>query len=345
MKFFYDAIVGNRSLCERLGNDIMSSRLPHAIILEGPYGTGKHTLAKMTAAALGCEEKSNDSRPLPCLSCLNCRKVIENKSPDVIVIGCEDKSTIGVDAIRFLKEDIHIIPNDSDHKVYIIENADKMTPQAQNALLLTLEEPPAYAHFFLLCENAGLLLETIRSRAPTLRMELLSKGDIDKYITSTDRRAAQMKLSDPAEYAELLMASGYGIGSALNNLDTRVFSPTKATRSLATEFVTVAIRGRGAAEAMPIISRFSPKRDVVSDQLFAISEAIRDLIVMKKSDTAELCFFADRDFAIELSDRASTVFLFKMMTAVETAKDEIGRNANVKLCLIKLASNIGILER
>ena len=340
----FSAVVGNRKLCERLGNDIIASKLPHAIILEGPHGTGKHTIAKASAAALVCEEKENAQKPLPCLSCLACRKVMENKSPDVITVGCEDKATIGVDAVRFIKEDISIIPNDSDYKVYIIEDADKMTAQAQNALLLTLEEPPAYAHFFLLCENSGSLLETIRSRAPILRTELLSKDEIDEYISSHDRRAAQMKLSDPSGYGELLMASGYGIGQALEYLEPKSYATVKQTRALATDFVTTVIRSRGASEALPVISKFSSKRDVLAEQLSAVSEAVRDLIVMKKSDTAKLCFFADRDFAIELSDKASTIALFELMEAVEEASDEIGRNANVKLCLMKLAAKTGILS-
>ena len=344
MRTMFNTIVGNRALCERLGNDIINSKLPHAIILEGPRGTGKHTIAKMTAAALVCEQRHSSDHVFPCLSCLPCRKVLENKSPDVITLGCEEKVTIGIDTIRFLKEDVHTVPNDSDYKVYIIEDADKMTSQAQNALLLTLEEPPFYVHFFLLCENSGLLLETIRSRAPVLRTELLTKAEIDKYISTVDRRAAQMKLSDPSSYAELLMSSGYGIGSALENLDTKVFAPIKQIRALATDFITLAIRSRGISEAWHVISKLSNKRDILIDQLSAISEALRDLIVIKKSDTAELCFFADRDFAIELSDRASLIKLFEMSKTVDEAKDELIRNANVKLCIMKLTSKIGILK-
>ena len=343
MKDCFNTIVGNKALCRRIADDILSSKPPHAIILEGPHGTGKHTIARQTAAALVCERSADSSAPLPCLSCLSCRKVLENKSPDVTVIGCDGKASIGVDAVRFVREDINLIPNDSDYKVYIIEDADKMTSQAQNALLLTLEEPPAYAHFFLLCENSGLLLETIRSRAPTLRTELLSKDDIDKYISTTDRRAAQMKLSDPKGYGELLMASGYGIGQALEYLDPKTFAPISQIRALASDFVSTSIRSRGASEAIPLLARFSTKRDLLAEQLEAILEAIRDLIIMKKSDTAVLCFFADRDLAIELSDRVSMAFLFGLFQSVSEAKNEINQNANVKLCLMKLASKVGLV--
>lgn len=344
MKDCFNTVVGNKALCRRLADDVISSKLPHAMILEGPHGTGKHTIARLTAAALTCESKST-AAPLPCLTCLSCRKALENKSPDIIVIGREDKATIGVDAVRFIKEDVNIVPNDSDFKVYIIEDADKMTVQAQNALLLTLEEPPTYVHFFLLCENSNLLLETIRSRAPVMRTELLSGDDIDKYISSTDRRAAQMKLSDPRTYGELLMASGYGIGQALEFLDPKTFAPVMQMRNLTNDIISAAIRPKGASNGIQLLSRFSSKRDQLSRQLSVTADAIRDLMVLKKSDTAPLCFYSDRDSAIELSDSVSSILLFKLYEALCEAQEEINQNANVKLCLMKLASKIGILNQ
>ena len=108
MKRFMTEIVGNDALCSRLGQDALFDTLPHALIIEGRKGTGKHTIAKMIAASLACSKKDNDSLPLPCLECIDCRKVLENKSPDVITLGRDGKATLGVDTIRFIKEDIPI---------------------------------------------------------------------------------------------------------------------------------------------------------------------------------------------------------------------------------------------
>ena len=120
MKPIFTDVVGNDELKERLANDVLSSKLPHAIILEGPRGSGKHTIAKICAAALSCEKATDKTSSLPCGKCISCRKILGNKSPDVIMVSKEERATIGVDSIRFLKEDVYVIPNDNEHKVYII---------------------------------------------------------------------------------------------------------------------------------------------------------------------------------------------------------------------------------
>ena len=326
-------IVGNDALKSRLCRDILDGKLPHALILEGAKGSGKHTIATMCAAALACTEQKNEHLPIPCLLCHDCKKILEKKSPDVIVIGPEDKATIGVEAIRFLKEDVHTVPNDLEHKIYVIEHADRMTVQAQNALLLTLEEPPSYVQFFLLCENASLLLETIRSRAPILRTEPLSEEEIDRYLVSHDKRAAQMKLSAPREYALLLKTSGTGIGQALDYLAPNALSPILEKRAFVEEVITSAIYHRNM---LPLLPRFSNKRDALREQLFGLLDALRDLILLKKSETVTLTFFVDRNEAIDLCDRVSLPFLYGFYEAVQKAVDDSARNANVRLSLMRM---------
>ncbi len=333
-------IVGNDSLKSRLCRDILDHVLPHALILEGPRGTGKHTIATMCAAALACTEHRNERAPIPCLSCHDCKKILEKKSPDVIVIGTEGKATIGVETIRFLKEDVHTVPNDLDHKIYVIEDADRMTVQAQNALLLTLEEPPAYVQFFLLCENAGLLLETIRSRAPILRTEPLSEEEIDRYLVAHDKRAAQMKLAAPKDYAELLKASGAGIGQALDYLVPSAFAPVLEKRAFAAEVVRSAIYHR---DMLPLLARFSTKRDAEREQLACVLDALRDLILLKKSETVTLAFFVDRNDAIDLCDRVSLPFLYRFYESVQKALDDNARNANVRLSLMRMLSDAHLI--
>ena len=344
MKKFMSEIIGNDKLCQRLGKDILDNNMPHAIIIEGPEGTGKRTIAKMISASLACTQKTAENLPLPCLECIDCKKVIENKSPDVISLSKEEKASPGVDIIRFIKEDIHIIPNDLDFKIYIIEDADKMTEQAQNALLLSLEEPPAFVKFILLCENAGKLLETIRSRAPIYRTMPIPNDQLADHICKIDRRAAQMRISSTKSFNELIQASSHGIGTALEFLDEKKFAPVLSTRELAVDFCNAIIVGGGSYElGCDILYRFSTNRETLTEQFMAILEALRDLIILKKSETAELLFFSDRDMAIDLCDRSTLSFLFKAMDAVETAKHENLTYANTKLLTTKLATSVGLI--
>ena len=344
MREFMSELIGNSKLKAHLGENIQNDTLPHACIIEGPRGSGKHTAAFLSAAAFACESRNDRSRPLPCLVCDSCRKILEKKSPDVILVGSEGKTSIGVDAIRFLREDVHILPNDVSHKTYIIEDADKMTIQAQNALLLTLEEPPSYVRFFLLCESATALLETIRSRAPTFRTEPLSIGEIDAYISAKDTRAAQMKLTSPKEYNRLLTAAKSGIGQALEYLDPKAFAPALESIRLCEEFVEMAIKKKSPRDSLPLLLKWGKlKRDQLRERLALVSEALRDLIMLKESDSTTLVLYSDRNYAFELCDSTTLVSLFEIKEAVDTAIEENSRNANVKLLLTKLFSSANMI--
>ena len=336
-------IVANSDLRSRICEDILSGSLLHAYIIEGNSGSGKHTISKYIAAALACERKADNSAPLPCKTCPTCKKILSDLSPDVINVTSEGKASLGVDKIRFLKEDVHIIPNELEDKVYIIEDADKMTTQAQNALLLTLEEPPSYARFILLCENSELLLETIKSRAPILRTEPIPTDMIDAYISKNDVRAAQMKASAPKDYAELLMASSFGIGRALELLDTKKFAPILENRRLILDFLSYALGVERNPQSVTLLRRFASKRDALSDQIELLRLAVRDLIVSKKSDSVTLCFFASREQASELCDATSIAHLFKISNAVDAAAERISRNANVRLTLVSLLSDTDMI--
>ena len=107
MKSMMPDIVGNNKIKYHVCQNILTDSLPHALIIEGAHGTGKHTAAFTAAAALGCEKKQDENAPIPCGCCPSCIKILEKKSPDVIVIGSEGKASIGVESIRFLKEDVH----------------------------------------------------------------------------------------------------------------------------------------------------------------------------------------------------------------------------------------------
>lgn len=343
MKQAITKIIGNETLRQRLISDVLCGSLSHAYIIEGANGSGRKSIALHTAAATACERLSDSTSPAPCGECPSCKKILGRKSPDVIFIKDENKSTVGVDVARFIRENVRIVPNDIEDKFYVIEEADKLTEEAQNALLLTLEEPPSFAHFFLICNSSDSFLETIRSRSITLRTQRLTDAAVEEYICKNDVRAAQMRLSFPTDFKELIKASNGSIGKATEYLDEDKFKEAKASRAFVRSFISEILSRRTARGVATLLSKFGPSRESLSEQLSLISLATRDLILLKKSDTPHLEFFFNENEAIELSESASLTFLFTLYKNVEIARDENRKNANVKLLITKFAVNSGII--
>lgn len=153
-------------------NTVRQGKNNHALILEGDSGNDWKALAGEYAAILQCESHTH------CGSCHSCQAYASGNHPDIIRVRHEKPESIGVDEIRSqLVDDILIRPYSSPYKVYLVDEAEKLTVQAQNALLKTIEEPPYYGVIVLLTTNAERLLPTIRSRCICLKTQSLTQGD------------------------------------------------------------------------------------------------------------------------------------------------------------------------
>ena len=336
-------VVANERLRARLGEELTAGKLSHAYILLGERGFGKHTLALELATSLACEHRDDAGSPLPCLSCPTCRKIFSGNSPDVIYINRGDKTTLGIDPIRELRQDVYIPPNDLSVKVYIIEEAHLMTPQAQNAFLLTLEEPPAYVLFLLLCENESLLLETVRSRAPTLRLEPVKNELILQHICAKVPEAGRMLESDRAALDEIVVAADGSIGRALELLDPKLFRPLQDRRELARTFARLCASPKNAGETMRFVNSLGAKRDELIEQFSTILICLRDLLLCKQTENAPLCFFSDREAAASLAYSFTTPKLLSLCDSVSDATDRLRANANVRLTVTALAQQCNLL--
>ena len=329
----FDMLIGNEELRARLARDIRAHRLSHAYILEGAVGSGKRTLARAVCAALACERESGE---LPCGTCPACRKVLEDKCPDVTCVRRQkDKASIGVDDVRFIRSDVLFHPNDLSTKIYVIEQADLMTKEAQSALLLTLEEPPEYVLFLLLCQRASSLLETIRSRAPVLRLSPIPSEQIEAHLAVRESAFAAL---DARQRAEVLLLADGSVGRAIALSQEKERQPLMERRSLARDYLCAVLGSRDMTVLEDLLSRLAAenKRESLVLQLEDIELALRDLILLKRSEEAPLRFYTDRQEAASLCERVSSATLLGLFDEVENARAQLLRNANVRLVLTSL---------
>ena len=163
----FDALLGNEQLKKDLARSLQTGHISHCYLITGPEGSGKHTLARLLAAAILCQ-----GRDKPCGLCRPCRKVMEGEHPDFITWEDPDHQKIPVKLIReTFRPDVFVKPNESEHKIYLI--SQDLGLEGQNALLTILEEPPAYAVFLLLAASPDKLLPTVRSRCRELKLSAL----------------------------------------------------------------------------------------------------------------------------------------------------------------------------
>lgn len=333
----FPTLIENDRLKRLLGGDIAAGKLGHAYILEGPAGSGRHTAALAAAAALSCENRNHSEKALPCGECLVCRKIARGVSPDVLFIRrTEGRATIGVDAIRDLREDLYIAPNENEKKVYIIEEAELMTAQAQNALLLSLEEPPRYVTFFLLTESASALLETIRSRAPVLRMQLFDLEQIAELLCK-ERRYEVLRRTEPEFFANAIAASGGALGTARMLLDRSSgdCADYQSLRTDATVFVSLLFQLSPRESSQMLLSLPKAREDVLT-LLRLVMLALRDLCAIKKNADVPLMLYLSREECRAVLAKTSIRRIAAAYSDVLEAYQDIQSNASIQTVCTEL---------
>ena len=189
----FDALLGNEQLKTDLARSLRTGHISHCYLITGPQGSGKHTLARLLAAAILCQ-----GRDKPCGVCHPCRKVLEGGHPDFITWEDPDHQKIPVKLIReTFRPDVFIKPNESEHKIYMI--SQELGLEGQNALLTILEEPPAYAVFLLLADNPEKLLPTVRSRCRELKLSALPRQLLEERLSRDFPQASREDLRRAAK--------------------------------------------------------------------------------------------------------------------------------------------------
>lgn len=315
--YTFEEIRGNTPLVEQLRRSAASGRSSHAYLFLGGAGAGKRLIANTFAKALQCEGEKR-----PCDSCKSCHAFNHGNHPDVIYFQpLKNGKTYTIEDVREqLLETVDLKPFQYEKKIYIIEKADTLNIQSQNALLKTLEEPPAHAVFLLLAERAEAFLPTILSRVVVMKIRPLSAETIADYL---------MQAGHLAEESHILSAYAQGrIGQALELVEDEGF------REMRQDIL-------GKLEALPSMSEgeaylLAKDLDGYKNDLrfLDIMELwYRDLLTAKSLREEGYLIQRDKKDAIFRAAKEPAALLAKKAAAVRTARMRLAQNANFRLTM------------
>ena len=313
----FSNVIGNQRSIKYFTEAAREGKLAHAYIINGEKGSGKSTLAEFIAEGLLCEKQGPLSAG-PCGCCPACKKSRSGNHPDLIHVGHEKENVLTVGEIRdSLIADIDIKPFYGPYKIYIIEDAQLMNDNAQNALLKSIEEPPEYGIIFLLTENEGSLLETVRSRCIRLDMEMLSAEEIMQNISAEG--IPKEKLQAAAAF------SGGNLGRAKAVLSDENLSALIGT-------MTDLLPNISNADAALLYSKAAEiEKSEQADAIEIIRKWYRDVLFIKacgKGTGAESYFPAERAAEEKMARKMSYEDINEVLAALDIAQRRL--KANVK---------------
>lgn len=315
----FSSIIGQREVISSLKRSLSEDRIGHATIFSGSAGMGKKTIAHIYAGLLLCEDPQSGTM---CGQCTACRLFENDSNPDYHRINTED-SSIGVDLIREIQGDVAIKPVYSKHKVYVIEDAVKMTDQAQNCLLKTFEEPPHYVVIILLTTNYEALLETIRSRAQHLHFNKYTREQVtqalaDRFGNNNDLISLAVDYSDGNIGAALELAESGDFSRLRDRIMTYLPGITKGRTQDIFEFSVFMDEQKGNVGLL----------------LNIMLLYYRDLLVMCETGNENMLINSDKkDMIVNNARTGCSSRLIGSIEAIEAARKALKQNANYQLVI------------
>lgn len=320
MRRFSD-IVGQEQLREHLENAVRMNKVSHAYIINGERNAGKEFIAKTFAMALQCEDRQDVE---PCQECHSCKQAQSGNHPDIIFVTHEKPGTIGVDDIRKqINGDVAIKPYSGPKKIYIVREGEKMTVQAQNALLKTLEEPPEYAVILILTDNVNALLPTILSRCVVLNMKPVKDARIKEYLMEN--------MEIPDYKANICVAFARGnVGKARLLANSEEFDKVKEEALTLLKY----IGEMELHEIVAAIRKINEYKFDVNDYMDILSIWYRDVLLFKAThDVNNLIFREEIQSIRKVADKSTYEGIERIIDALQKSKQRLNANVNFDLTM------------
>lgn len=298
----------NEEVKSELSELMKKDTLPHAMIIEGAKGTGKKTLAEIIARFCVCSSDNNR----PCGMCGDCIKAEKNIHPDIFIADGNNSGELNIEAIRNIRSDAYIKPNEAAKKVYILLNCEKMLMPAQNAFLKILEEPPENVIFILTAVSAASLLQTVRSRSRILSLYPPTVGDAAEFLRK------RFPDKDITEIQNAAKNSIGNIGNAIEFLE----GGSEESRLIAEEILK-AIPLSTEYSLLIATNKLSQNRALAVSSLDILCELISECV--KSSAGIENTSALAKNISLKLTKKR----LFRLQEKIVKARDILNTNVNL----------------
>ena len=314
----FEDVVGQDIIVKTLKNSIKNNIVTHAYLFSGPRGTGKTSIAKIFAKILNCQDLNGLE---PCNKCISCEQANKNQNIDIIEIDAASNN--GVDEIREIRNKITLVPTNSKYKVYIIDEAHMLSDSAFNALLKTIEEPPAYAVILLLTTNAESFLPTILSRCVTLNLKPAKDSVVRKYLME------QVKIPD--YQADICVAFAQGnIGKARRLALSEEFNQMKEHAIHLVKY----IQEMEISELIDSMRKITEFKTDISDYLDLLMVWYRDVLLYKATWNPSSIVFSDEIHTLrKMASKSSYEGIENILKALDKAKIRLNANVNFDLTM------------
>lgn len=321
----FDKIVGQKRIKDYLTNSVKKDNLTHGYIFEGPSNIGKLEMAKIFAQLILC--LNSDEKP--CEKCSSCIKSNTDNHPDIHILKL-DENSIKRKNIDEVQHSIYMKPYESHKKIYIIDEAHKMTRQAANTFLKTLEEPPEDTIIILLTINRELLLDTITSRCKIIEFDMVPKNDIIKTLIK--------KYNIEEKKAEII--AGYSKGNLYKAVKiSEGEDKTLAYRDDISE-MTQRILDEGKTEIFEYEKYFNDNKDSINEILDVFMIWFRDVLFVKEKINNMVINIDKMDMLKKQSYSKNSIRLADLYNVFQETYDDYNKNVNYNLIIENMLSKI-----
>ena len=311
----FNNVVGHEKIIEHFQNAVRLDKISHAYILSGEDGAGKSLLAHLFSMTLQCEKKGIS----PCGECTLCRQAESHNQPDIIWVTHEKPGSIGVEDIRAqVVGDMQMKPYHSPYKIYIIDEAEKLTVQAQNTLLKTIEEPPEYGIVIFLTTNADGFLPTILSRCVVLQLKPATNEAVARYLVET------VQIPDYKAFAQgnVGKAVRYASKESFDEMRQHVFQLLKN------------ISDMQESRIYETVGELTAYKENINDYLDLMLLWFRDVLIFKVTKDANSMVLREELAGISgRAARSSYEGLEEIIVAIDRARTRLRANVSFELVM------------